>query len=372
MRAFLLAILFAAPPPAARAQEPYFPPPGEAWARRAPREAGMDSLRLSQAIEFALGQAFPNNRDPAARLRNEPFPDILGPVKEWAPSGLVLRHGYIVAEWGDTRRVDVSFSVAKSYLSIVTGLAFDRGLIAEVDRPVRELVRDGGFDSDHNRSITWRHLLTQTSEWEGTLWAKPDVADRRLGYDRALQAPGAVWEYNDVRVNRLALSLLRVWQRPLPEVLREYVMDPIGASDTWRWYGYYNSYVDIGGRYVQSVSGGTHWGGGIWMSSRDHARVGYLMLRHGRWAGRQILSDRWLEEALSPTPIRPVYGFLWWLNTDRQRYPNAPASSYFALGSGGNTIWVEPSLDLVVVVRWIQPAQLNEFIGKVMAAFTGT
>jgi CubicO group peptidase (beta-lactamase class C family) len=100
--------------------------------------------------------------------------------------------------------------------------------------------------------------------------------------------------------------------------------------------------------------------------------MGYLMLRRGRWAGRQILSERWLEQTLAPTPLRPVYGFLWWLNTDRQRYPSAPAGSYFALGSGGNTIWVEPSLDLVVVVRWIQPARLNEFIGKVMAAFTGT
>lgn len=371
VRPSLVVLLLALAAPAL-AQSPYFPPPGDTWERREPRAVGFDPARLQEAIDFALANPAPVPPTHAAPLPNEPYPDILGPVKAWSPSGLVLRHGYLIAEWGDTRRVDVTFSVAKSYLSTVAGLAFDRGVIPELDRPVGELVRDGGFESDHNRSVTWRHLLTQTSEWEGTLWGKPDVADRRLGYGRTLNPPGSTWEYNDVRVNRLALSLLRVWQRPLPEVLREFVMEPIGASDSWAWYGYYNAYVEIGGRYVQSVSGGTHWGGGIWMTSRDHARLGYLMLRRGNWGGRQLLSERWLAMALTPTPLRQDYGFLWWLNTNRQRYPSASATSYFALGSGGNMIWVDPALDLVVVTRWIQPARLNDFIGKVTGAFAGS
>jgi len=363
-------LLLLAPLSRLPAQE-YVPPPGEGWARRDPAAAGFDPGRLRAAIDFALANPMPSDRDLAARLREEPYPDILGPVKPWVPNGLVLRHGYLVAEWGDTRRIDVTFSVAKSYLSTVAGLAFDRGLIPDVNQPVRERVHDGGFDSEHNQPITWHHLLTQTSEWEGTLWGKPDVADRRMGRDRALNPPGTFWEYNDVRVNRTALALLRIWNRPLPDVLREYVMDPIGASDTWNWYGYYNSYVEIGGRYVQSVSGGTHWGGGIWMNTRDHARLGLLMLRRGRWGDRRILSERWVGMALTPTPIRPVYGYLWWLNTDRKQYPNASAESFFALGSGGNMIWVDPAHDLVVVTRWVQPARLNEFIGKVMEAYTG-
>ena len=358
--------------PARPAAQTYFPPPGDGWERRDPRAEGLDPARLQAAIDFALQNATPSDRDLAARLQNEPYPDILGPVKPWEANGLILRRGYLVAEWGDTRRIDVTFSVAKSYLSTVAGLAFDRGLIPDVDQPVRQLVHDGGFDSEHNRPITWRQLLTQTSEWEGTLWGKPDVADRRAGRDRTLNPPGTFWEYNDVRVNRTALSLLRIWDRPLPDVLREFVMDPIGASDTWNWYGYYNSYVEIGGRYVQSVSGGTHWGGGIWMNTRDHARFGYLMLRRGRWGDRQVLSERWVAMATAPTPIKPVYGFFWWLNTDRKQYPNASAESFFALGSGGNMIWVDPAHDMVVVTRWLQPARLNEFIGKVMEAYTGS
>ena len=88
-----------------------------------------------------------------------------------------------------------------------------------------------------------------------------------------------------MRVNRLALSLLRVWNNPLPVVLKEEIMDPIGASDTWVWHGYRNSYVQLNGRAVQSVSGGSHWGGGLWASTRDHARFGYLFLRNGNWNG---------------------------------------------------------------------------------------
>src|SRR5262249_61420183 len=97
-------------------------------------------------------------------------------------------------------------------------------------------------------------------------------------------------EYNDVRINRFSLSLLEVWQRPLPEVLKEYVMDPIGASSTWHYYGYAKSDVKINGKKMKSVSGGTRWGGGLWISTRDEARVGYLFLSKGQWRGKQILS----------------------------------------------------------------------------------
>lgn len=357
----------------ALAAQTYFPPPGDGWERRSPAAVGMDSARLAEAVAFARGNQIPWLADMRLQLlRNtetEPFPWIQGAFKNRdSTSGLVLRHGYIVAEWGDTRRVDMTFSVAKSYLSTVAGLAVDRGLIPDVHRPVGELVQDGGFDGEHNRAITWHMLLNQTSEWEGTLWGKPDVADRRRGRDRPLETPGTFWEYNDVRVNRLALALLRVWKRPLPEVLKEHLMDPIGASATWRWLGYYDSWVDVDGRHIESVSGGSHWGGGFWASTRDHARFGYLMLRRGAWDGRQLLSERWIDQATTPTPIRPVYGYLWWLNTDRVQYPAASARAFFARGAGGNVIWLEPAHDLVVVVRWLDTRRINEFMEKVLAA----
>jgi CubicO group peptidase (beta-lactamase class C family) len=351
----------------------YYPAPGNAWQRKRPTDVGMDSAATTAAVSFALANEIKWPRDIAEQMRQttaqEPHPEILGPLKDRSPTnGMIIRHGYIVAEWGDTERVDMTFSVAKSYLATVAGLAFDRGLIKRMEDPVGESVRDGGYASAHNAPITWHQTFNQTSEWEGTLWDKPDRADRRAGYDRELKTPGTFWEYNDVRVNRAALSTLRVWKKALPDVLRDEIMNPIGASSTWVWHGYRNSYVDIDGKRIQSVSGGGHWGGGVWASTRDHARFGYLMLRRGRWNDRQLLSEAWIAKATTPTDIRPVYGYMWWLNTDRRQFPAATARSFFALGAGGNTIWIDPENDVVVVTRWLDNTKMNEFMGLVLAA----
>jgi CubicO group peptidase (beta-lactamase class C family) len=174
-----------------------------------------------------------------------------------------------------------------------------------------------------------------------------------------------------VRVNVLALAALSVWRRPLPEVLREHVMDPIGASPTWRWYGYDNSWVVLDGRAVQSVSGGGHWGGGMFISARDQARFGYLTLRRGRWRDRQILSEAWVKRALTPTPAQPTYGFMnWFLNTDRKQWPSAPATAFAHLGNGTNIVYVDPDHDLVAVVRWIENGAVDGFLQRLLAATT--
>ena len=370
-------------------QSTYFPDPGDRWERRAPEQVGMDPDRLAAAVRFTEEHETPMPRDLRQAIgeltRQEgQYGAIVGPVKSprGGVNGIVVRHGYIVAEWGDTATVDMTFSVSKSYLATLAGLALDRGLIRDLDDPVRDYVDDGGFDPPHNSKITWRHLLQLTSEWQGVLWGKPDAVDHNRvtgsdpvetpkGNERALREPGTYFEYNDVRVNRLALALLRIWGRPLPELFKEAIMDPIGASGTWKWHGYENSYVDVAGRRLQSVSGGGHWGGGVWVNSRDHARFGYLHLRRGRWRDRQLVSESWVETATAPSAVNPGYGCLWWLNTGRAAYPSAPESSYFALGWGRNAIWVDPEHDIVAVVRWIDPSSLDGFAERVLAAITG-
>jgi CubicO group peptidase (beta-lactamase class C family) len=149
-------------------------------------------------------------------------------------------------------------------------------------------------------------------------------------------------------VNVLALAALHVWRRPLPQVLRDYVMDPIGASNTWRWYGYENSWVNVDGVKVQSVSGGGHWGGGMWISALDQARFGLFTLRRGKWKDQQLLSDAWVTMALTPTEAQPTYGFMnWFLNTGQQRVPSAPETSFFHLGAGTNMVYCDPEHDIV-------------------------
>ena len=95
------------------------------------------------------------------------------------------------------------------------------------------------------------------------------------------------------------------------------------------------------------------------------------MLQDGCWGGRRLLPAGWVAESVTPCPIKPDYGLLWWLNTGRLPKPHASERSYFASGAGGNITWVDPANDLVAVLRWVDVAVLDEWIGLVMAALAG-
>lgn len=397
---FLAAIVLFASVSFAYAQSNYYPPTGS-WERRTPAQAKLDPVKLKEAIDFAVASESkaPRNLELAhyQTFGREPFGEAVGQFKDRGdPTGIIIRGGYIVAEWGEPNRVDMTFSVTKSFLSTTVGLALDRKLIRSLKDKVVDYSAPTApykpatkfddaenfgksslidlFATEHNRKVTWENLLRQTSDWEGTLWGKPDWADRpdrdaNTWLTRKRNEPGSVYEYNDVRVNALALAVLNVWRKPLPQVLKENVMDEIGASNTWRWYGYENSWVVIDGQIVQSVSGGGHWGGGMFISARDMARFGLLTARNGKWRDKQILSTEFIRQAKTPTVPQPTYGFMnWHLNTDRKYYPNAPASAFVHVGNGTNIIYVDPENDLVVVVRWIENGKIDEFIGKLNAS----
>jgi len=363
----------------------YVPPPRQ-WEVRAPAELGLRPDALLAAINHHRAHESPWPRDFITEsgrfigVADEPADsEVIGPVRARKdPNGIILRRGYLVAEWGDTQRADMSFSIAKSYLAVLAGVAVARGLIQDIDEPVAASASDDDFASEHNRAITWRHLLTQTSEWQGTLWGKPDSIDHnrdigkselgraQKGQPRPLQKPGAFFEYNDVRVNRLGLSLLQRFRRPLPDVLRTTIMDPLGASADWQWHPYRNSWVELDGHRFASVPGGSHWGGGLWMSSRDHARFALLVHRNGAWRHQRLLDPRWCAEMRRPSDVNPQYGLLWWLNTGRTQMPSAPESSYAARGAGSNVIWIDPEHDLIAVVRWIDKASVDGFVKLVL------
>jgi len=378
----------------------YFPPPGS-WESKTAADLGLNPAALREVIS-AAGSAESSN--PRSMEENhyrtfgrEPFGMAVGPMKDRGnQTGILIHKGFVVAVWGEPDRPDMTHSVTKSFLSTVTGLAFDRRLISSVNDSVAKYVppflpagnQDGDdraeqygrsnlvdlFSSTHNRGITWDHLLRQTSDWEGTLWGKPEWADRPTGSPeewrtRLRLTPGTAYEYNDVRVNVLALATLMVWRKPLPQVLKENVMDPIGASSTWRWYGYDNSWVVLDGQLVQSVSGGGHWGGGMIINAWDMARYGYLLLRGGKWKDRQLLSPEWMRMSSTPTSVKSDYGHMnWFLNTDRKFLPSAPASAVTHVGNGGNYIYVDTENDIVFVCRWVDPAKLNDVVAAVLKA----
>ena len=145
-------------------------------------------------------------------------------------------------------------------------------------------------------------------------------------------------------------------------------MDPIGASTTWRWYGYENTFVTIDGLKMQSVSGGGHSGGGIFISAEDHARFGLLFARNGQWEGKQLISEEWVRQVQQPSAANESYGLMWWLNRGDRKIEGVSSSIYFAAGFGGNYIIIDQENDLVVVTRWLEPAKMGEMLKLVLDA----
>jgi CubicO group peptidase (beta-lactamase class C family) len=340
---------------------------------------------LAEALGFARTHETPWTRDPEREplrfgIHHEdppPWNRLRGPVHERGPcSGVIWQRGTEIAAWGEPARSDQTFSVAKTCLALLAGVAQRRGLLPDVDRPVSAQLPGIGFDTPHNAPIIWRHLLEQTSEWEGTCFGLPDQVDRwrkvpqdprpasgPKGGNRQLQPPGTYWEYNDVRINQFSLALLHLFREPLQEVMKKELLEPLGARDDFRWEGYDDAWVTLDGRALPSVPGGTHWGGGISISARDLARLGQLLLDGGRNNGQSLLLPRWVQSMGTPCAIAPFYGWLVWLNHEARLFKGLSARTMFMQGAGGHMVWVDPDLQSVVVTRWLDPAHQARFIG---------
>ncbi|MBB3052222.1 CubicO group peptidase (beta-lactamase class C family) [Prauserella isguenensis] len=294
----------------------------------------------------------------AAQVADLSHREVLGPLLPGnGASGAVSFRGRIATTWGESTRPEMCFSLTKTVLAVLAGVAFDRGMIPDADTPVADTadlpVRIGP-------RVTWTHLLQQTSGWAGELWGKPadvDAQSLRDGGSAAYAEPGVEWAYNDVRVNLLALALTVLWRRPLDDVARTELFGPLGFSDTWSWHGYRNSLVVVDGVELPVVSGGAHWGGGLWASAVDLVRLGELILARGSWYGERLVSPEWIDESWRPCPANPDYGFLWWLNDRRTVFPEAPSSGRCARGCGNrHLLWVDPDRELVVVSHWSDSA----------------
>jgi len=362
-------------------QANYFPERNANWQEKSPATFNLDEKKLNDAVEFAKINEYSGSSDLRIAIlkgfEREPFHQILGPTKKrGGPAGMILKNGYIVQKWGDIKRVDMTFSVTKSFLSTVAGLAVDNNLIESTDDKVSSYIWDGTFAGEHNSKISWKHLLQQNSDWSGELWGVKDWADRppkEGGLDdwkyRKLNEPGSVMEYNDVRVNVLAYALTHVWRKPVPVVLKEYLMDRIGASTTWRWYGYDNAWTVIDGIKMKSVTGGGHSGAGIFISTADMARFGLLFLNNGKWNSEHVLSETWIKEATTPSNPNPNYGYMWWLNQkgDRQ-WKGLSDDIYYAAGFGGNFIVIDKANNLVVITRWLEPSKIGDLMSLIQDA----
>jgi CubicO group peptidase (beta-lactamase class C family) len=347
---------------------------------------GFDEAKLFEAIEFSKKNESKMDRDIEKALReghfHEPWPisKTIGPVKKRkGNSGAILRGNEIVQVWGDVEYVDMAFSMSKSFLSLCAGIAFKENIISDFHAPIIDTIQTKIFETTHNKKITWSQMLQLTSEWEGELWGKPDWIDHNRNLDdpqknrlekgkkRKLNPPGTFWEYNDVRVNVLSYALMLAFERSLPDVLREHIMVPIGASNTWEWHGYKNSWDEVNGTRLQSVSGGAHWGGGLWISTLDLARIGQLMINKGVWDGKVVIPKKWVKMSTKPCDLALNYGYLWWLNDKKTgMFPGAPTTAFAAMGVGTQILYIDPKNDLVIVNRWIEEDKAAKFVRLIL------
>ena len=367
----------------ANSQDSYFPGK-ENWEVKLPTEFNYDSKKIQEAIDFVIKNQNKGDKDLRIEIlkgfATEPYHSIKGPTKKRGESnGLIIKDGYIIASWGDTKRVDMTFSVTKSYLSAITGIAVDKNLIRSEKDFVSNYVWDKTFDGEKNSLITWEHLLNQSSDWFGNLFGinhwedRPDTSKSIDEWRSEPQRqPGTHYKYNDVRVNVLAYSLLHVFREALPKVLKNTIMDPINASDTWRWFGYENSWVNIDGVKTQSVSGGGHNGGGIFISSEDHGRFGLLFLNNGIWDGKRVISEEWIQKSITPSETNPEYGYMWWINSELGEdyqttdWKNVPTNIFYGSGFGGNKVIIIPDENMVVVGRWFGRNTESTFIKMIL------
>lgn len=119
---------------------------------------------------------------------------------------------------------------------------------------------------------------------------------------------------------------------------------------------------------MQSVSGGGHFGGGLFINTLDHARFGLLFARKGRWKNQQLISERWVTAARQPSMANPSYGFMWWTNQQNNLGTNISKNVFYADGFGGNYVVVDQENDLVIVARWLDSGKIGELVQRVTSA----
>lgn len=286
--------------------------PGEDWETAAPASQGMDAERLEKA------RAWLDSHN--------------------SKSGVVIRHGRIVAEWyfggADRNSKFAAYSTSKSLSSMATGLAIADGKLA-LDHTVGKYIPDASPDS--KRAVTVKQLLSMSSGVHND----PGVGQREDLFSYALKTaamdhePGAKWDYNNTGLALLSPVFHKATGKQIDEFLNDRVFRPIGIrSDDWTWERREGFALPYSGWHT---------------TARSLGRIGLLVLHHGKWKDQQLVPAGWLAESVAPSQeLNKSYGYLWWNNTTK-KWPGVPADAFAALGKWDNNIFVAPSLDLVVI-----------------------
>lgn len=307
---------------------------------------------------------------------------------------VIVRKGYLVAEWYSVPAEPTTTFDGWSATKSATGIAF--GLLMEdsrnhklphdaqidLDTPIYDYIPEGFPLSDpEKKKIKLRHLLSMTSGIPGEdhgllgLSTAPGGGDYEVALGKQpnrfgkwaaklTSEPGTVWEYSDAGFAQLSLFFYHAAGRELSDFLKERVIDPIGI-ESFGW--------DREGGVAGSIGPHTDAHSGLRFSARDFARLGYLMAHNGKWGGKQIVPQSWIQLATkSSQEINTNYGYTYWVNTTGVLWPTAPRDAFAFRGYTASRLYIVPSLDLVVARLGYAPPNWGEdnLLPAVLAAIT--
>jgi CubicO group peptidase (beta-lactamase class C family) len=260
---------------------------------------------------------------------------------------LAVRNGYLVFEryYNGLEADDLVNvrSVTKSVTSTLAGIALRDGLLTGLGQTVGEVIPERVPENADPRvyDITIWQLLTMTSglAWEAAgdwrrLLAAPDWVAMTLGLP-VVGIPGQSYVYNTGGSHVLGVMVAKAAGQPLEDYAAEVLFEPLGITP---------------GDWTRSPQGEVCAGSGLELTAPDMTKLGYLYLRGGEWDGRQLIDPEFAAAATTwqsagdSTGAWAGYGYQWWVTATNAGYP-----AYFALGYGGQHIFVVPGLDLVVV-----------------------
>ncbi len=242
--------------------------------------------------------------------------------------------------------------VSKSIVALVVGIAIDRGDIPGTGASVLSWYPEYNLkDRDEKSAITLRDLLTNQSgfrwnEWDVSYWSRLNDLNRfyrskdPLEYllkKKLADAPGTRFYYNTAAVTLIGDLCYRSTGYRFDQYARTHLFEPLGIEDVF-WETTRNGMISAGA--------------GLWLTPRDLLKIGQLVLQRGQWQGKQVVSVRWLEEALTPFASFEEgidYGYLWWLPNQTDDATQITFHPYVAGGTGGQWLLVYPQQQLVVV-----------------------
>lgn len=265
---------------------------------------------------------------------------------------MVVVGGRVAFEYGDTSVLSYLASCRKSILAMLYGRYVEDGTI-RLDRTLKDLGMDdrqGLLESE--QAATVEHLiLARSGVYHPASNGGDDTASAPK---RGEQKPGSYYLYNNWDFNAAGAIFEQETGRDLYDALEEHLAIPLGFQDFDR-----ASHRKSGNLNV-SMHPAYHMN----LSTRDMARVGYLMLREGRWGDTQIVPADWVARSTSLiTPRAEMnppgrrngaygYGYMWWV-FDNPELPEAYRGGYTGLGAVGQHILVLPALDLVVAHKTV-------------------